>query len=210
MIETPNARFIRWFEALQAIAQNGLTYSENPFDIERFKQVREVAAEMAAEISDTAQEKITALFEDNTHYATPKLDVRGIVFDDQKRILLVQERVDQCWTPPGGWIDVNESPAESVVREIREESGFETKVIKLLAIYDKHKHTHPDAWPHTYKLFFLCELTGGTATSSIETLDAQFFSKDNLPKLSTPRITHEQILRCYEHLEHPEWLADFD
>lgn len=202
--------YIKWVQELQAIAQNGLTYSENPFDIERFKQIRVLAAEMASHASGLPLEKTIALFEAETNYATPKLDVRGIVFDEQQRILLVQENTDSFWTPPGGWVDVNEPPSESVTREIFEESGFITKAVKLLAIYDKQKHAHPLHWPHTYKMFFLCELIGGKATPSIETLDARFFSKDELPTLSTPRITKDQILRFYEHLANPDWPTDFD
>lgn len=203
-------KYIKWFRELQAIAQNGLTYSDNPFDVDRFKSVRKIAAEMAAEIGHLPVEKIASLFEMETNYATPKLDVRGIVFDTEKRILLVQEIADKCWALPGGWVDINESPSEAITREIFEESGFETKVIKLIALYDKQKHNHPVTWLHAYKIFFLCELTGGSATTSIETSAAQFFPKNNLPELSTPRITKEQIFRFYEHIEHPEWPTDFD
>jgi ADP-ribose pyrophosphatase YjhB (NUDIX family) len=172
--------------------------------------VREIAAEMASHASDFPIEKIISLFEAETNYATPKMDVRGIVFDDQQRILLIQETADKCWAPPGGWVDVNEPPSEAVTREIFEESGFETKAVKLLAVYDKQKHAHPIHWPHSYKMFILCELTGGKATTSIETLDVGFFSKDNLPPLSTPRITKDQIFHFYEHFAHPDWPTDFD
>lgn len=204
------ATYLKWIQELQAIAQNGLTYSDNPFDIGRFKQVREIAAEMAAHASNFSVEKIRSLFEAETNYATPKIDVRGIVFDEQQRILLVQERADNGWTPPGGWVDVNEPPSLAVTREIFEESGFETIAVKLLALYDKQKHAHPIHWPHTYKLFFLCQLTGGEATTSIETLDVRFFHKNELPTLSTPRITQEQIFRFYEHAANPDWPTDFD
>lgn len=203
-------QYLKWVQELQANARNGLTYSDNPFDIERFKNIQKIAAEMAEAVSNLPIEEIQNFFEHEAGYATPKLDVRGIVFDEQKRILLVQESCDQCWTPPGGWVDVNESPSESVVREIVEESGFETKAIKLLAVYDKQKHEHPIQWPHTYKMFFLCQLTGGEATTSIETTGVDFFHKDNLPKLSLPRITQAQIFRFYEHLDHPNWPTDFD
>ncbi len=205
-----DALYVKWIQELQAIAENGLTYSDNPFDIERFKQVRKVAAEMASHASGLSLEKTIALFEAETNYATPKIDVRGIVFDEEQRILLVQESADNCWTPPGGWVDVNEPPSVSVTREIWEESGFETKAVKLLAVYDKQKHAHPSHWPHSYKMFFLCKLTGGKATTSIETLDVRFFHKNELPTLSTPRITEEQIFRFYEHLAHPDWPTDFD
>lgn len=203
-------QFNQWFSELHAIAQNGLTFTESSFDIERFKRIQEIAAEMASQVSHLPFEKIQDLFTEESGYSTPKLDARGIVFDENKKILLVKESADNLWTLPGGFIDINESPSESVTREILEESGFITKATKLIAVYDKQKHDHPPAWPHMYKLFFQCDLIAGEATTSIETLDVKFFTKNDLPDLSLPRITKAQILRFYEHLENPNWPTDFD
>jgi ADP-ribose pyrophosphatase YjhB (NUDIX family) len=114
------------------------------------------------------------------------------------------------WTLPGGWADVGESPTEGVVREVREESGYEVRAVKLLALHDRGRHPHP---PHTYaiyKLFFLCELLGGVPTASIETAGVGFFPEDDLPELSVGRVLPEQIRRFFEHLRHPHWPTDFD
>jgi len=202
--------YLKWVTSLQAMAQNGLNYSKNPYDIERFHQLQAIAAEMAANISEAPPEKIQALFTEEKGHATPKLDVRGVVFDSEHKILLVKESADGLWTLPGGWVDVNEPPSGSVSREVFEESGFTVRPVKLLALYDKQKHPHPPQWPHIYKLFFRCEIIEGEPKTSIETLDVKFFSKDNLPDLSTPRVTKEQIYRFYEHLAHPDWPTDFD
>lgn len=203
------AQWLVWAQQLQAIAQSGLTYTRNPFEKERYQEVREIAAEIIAAHThlDITAIKDSFLYEKG--YATPKVDVRGVVFD-QDRILLVKERKDGCWTLPGGWVDVGEPPSESVVREIREESGYLTRVVKLLALYDRNKHGHPPSLYHIYKVYFMCELIGGSAAESLETAGAQFFAADELPPLSLPRITPELIARFFEHRLHPDWPTDFD
>ncbi len=129
-----NPRWLALAQRLQALAQSGLTYSENPFDIERYRAVQEVAAEMVADCAGADLQMVRELFAGQPGYATPKVDVRGVVFRDDS-VLLVKERVDCRWTLPGGWADVNESPAEATVREVYEESGYRTRATKLLALY---------------------------------------------------------------------------
>jgi ADP-ribose pyrophosphatase YjhB (NUDIX family) len=145
----------------------------------------------------------------DTGYATPKVDVRGAAFADG-RVLLVREVSDGAWTLPGGWADVNESPAESVVREVFEESGFEARAVKLAAVHDFRKRNRPRHLDSIYKLFFICEITGGRALPSIETSEVAFFAREELPPLSTGRTTAEQIQRMFRHAEDPALPTDFD
>ncbi len=203
--------WLRWARELQAIAQIGLTYSaENHFDVERYTRVREIAAEIMASGAGLEKHAVLDLTCGETGYATPKVDVRGVVFRDD-RILLVKEVADGGWTLPGGWADVNESPGESVVREVREESGYETRPVKLLAVYDRSKQGHRPAFPfHVYKLFILCALTGGEPATSRETSAVGFFAEHDLPELSLSRVTPTQVRRLFEHRRHPGWPADFD
>jgi ADP-ribose pyrophosphatase YjhB (NUDIX family) len=203
------AQWLKWVIALQSIAQNGLTFTRDPYDKERFTALREISAEIAAHYSDISYEHILNLFTAETGYATPKLDVRAAVFQNNK-ILLVRERSDNLWTLPGGWADVNESASVGAMRETQEESGYDVKVIKLIALFDKHKHDHPPQLPHTYKCFFLCELVGGAPQTSHEIAEVKFFALDNLPELSLHRVTEKQILRCYDHYLNPELPTDFD
>ncbi|WNZ25921.1 NUDIX hydrolase [Leptolyngbya sp. NK1-12] len=202
-------QWLYWAQRLQAIAQNGLTFTENPYDVERFKQILTIASEMMAEYTDADPQSIYDLFAQQQGYATPKVDARGAVFQNDK-VLLVLEREDQKWTLPGGWVDVGEPPSEAVVREVYEESGYQTRVIKLAALYDRNKHPHPPHQFHAYKLFFLCELIGGEPATSIETDAVDFFSVHALPELSLGRVLPDQILRLYEHWQHPEWATEFD
>lgn len=196
---------------LQAIAQIGLAFVKDPFDEERYRAIRRLASEMMADGSGEPAERIEALFSGETGYATPKIDVRGAVIRDG-RILLVREVLDNGrWTLPGGWADVNESPASSVVREVREESGFETRAVKLAAVWDRSLHPHDPPLPfHVYKMFFLCEVTGGAPATSVETSGTGFFAPDGLPELSTGRVLASQIHRLFEHHARPDLPTDFD
>ena len=202
-------RWLEWAKKLQAIAQNGLTYTENPFDLERYQSIRKIAADMMATYSQTDPLYILNLFADEVGPATPKVDVRGVVFKEN-RILLVKERVDGGWTLPGGWADVGESPRESVEREVYEESGFQTRAVKLLAVYDRNRHPHSPSPYYVYKLFFQCELVSGEPSPSLETTEVEFFAEHEIPELSHARVTPSQIALIFEYSRHPEWYTSFD
>ena len=202
-------QWLEWSRRLQGIAQTGLAYAKDPFDVERYQAVREVAAEMAAAHSDAALDYIRDLFKGEVGHATPKVDVRGAVFRADT-ILLVKERQDGLWTLPGGWADLHESPAEAVVREVLEESGYKTRVVKLLALYDRDRHGHTPHPFRIYKLFFQCEIVGGNPSHSMETEGVAFFREDALPDLSISRVTSVQIARLFDHYRHADWPTDFD
>lgn len=201
--------WLTWARRLQSIAQSGLTYNPNPFDIERYEQVRAVAAEILAQHTGVEYTAVLELLERQTGYATPKIDVRGVVFQGDS-ILLVKELSDGGWTLPGGWVDVNERPSRAVEREVFEESGYEVRAVKLLALFDRALHGHP---PHAFSIwkhFFLCELTGGAPADSIETAGARFFPREEIPPLSIQRTTMEEIERMYQHHANPGRDTDFD
>lgn len=202
-------QWLEWARKLQAIAQTGLTYAQDPFDIERYKAVRETACEILADSGNLPIEQASTLFGFDQGYATPKVGVRGAVFCEGG-LLLVRERSDQGWALPGGWTDVGQSASECVEREVFEESGYHVRAVKLLAVYDRNRHPHPPTPYHAYKIFFRCELLGGTPTSSLETDGAAFFKEHEIPELSVARTTPNQIARLFEHYSHPEWPADFD
>jgi len=204
-----NDALAQWAQRIQALSQTGLTYAKDPYDRERYEKLREIAAEMLAAPLGAEPSELAGLFRAEEGYATPKVDVRGVIIRDEK-VLLVRERSDGLWTLPGGWADVGDKPALSVEREIREESGYEAKAVKLLALYDRNLHGHPPMAFHVYRAFFRCEITGGERALSSETDGVDFFAPHALPPLSIDRITAEQIARFFDHARHPEWPADFD
>jgi ADP-ribose pyrophosphatase YjhB (NUDIX family) len=152
---------------------------------------------------------IDEFFRQEAGYATPKIDVRGVVFRDGD-ILMVRERSDGGWTLPGGWADVLDSPSVAVEREIREESGYEVRATKILAVLDRNRHPHPPQAFHVWKIFIRCELIGGAPSGSIETDGVAFFGRDALPELSTTRIVKTQLALMFAHLDDPLRPPEFD
>jgi len=203
-------QWLRIARELRAIAQTGLTFTTDRFDRQRYERVRELAASMLAQGSGEQFEVIIEILREGWGYATPKVDVRGAAFVDG-RVLLVREISDGHWTLPGGWADVNQSAAECVVREIAEESGFLARARKLAAVRDYQRSGHPPRNVDSiYKMFFICEITGGAARASDETSEVAFFARDALPPLSLGRTTAAQIDRMFHHAEHPDLATDFD
>ncbi|MGO9060721.1 MAG: NUDIX hydrolase [Candidatus Binataceae bacterium] len=203
-------RWLEWGKRLASIAQNGLLFTRDPFDAERYQQVRELAAEMLASQSDTEVTVVLDFLSAAQGYATPQVDVRGVAFRAD-RILLVRERSDQLWSLPGGWAEVGSSPKENVEREIHEEAGLAARATRLLAVYDRSRHGHNPPHPlHVYKMFFECELLGGDPRPGLDTLDVGFFQREALPPLSQARVTLQQLERFFDYRQHPEGPADFD
>jgi ADP-ribose pyrophosphatase YjhB (NUDIX family) len=202
-------QWIDWAQRLQAIAQSGLAYSPNVYDRERYEILRGIAAEMLAAAGQIELPVVQQLIDAEAGYATPKIDIRGVVFQEDK-ILLVRELADGGWTLPGGWVDVNEPPSRAVEREVWEESGYQVRAVKLLAVFDRNLHGHTPFIFHTYKLYLRCDLTGGHPVDSYETDGARFFGPDELPPLSISRTTPEVLDRMFAHYHHPDWPTDFD
>jgi ADP-ribose pyrophosphatase YjhB (NUDIX family) len=194
---------------LQAIAQNGLAFTRDPYDRERYLQLQDMVVQLLHEELQVPTAEAARFWEGETGYATPKVDVRGAVFD-AGRVLLVRERSDGRWTLPGGWVDINDAPSTAVAREILEESGYRARPVKLAAVLDKSRHPHPPHLHHIYKLMFLCELTGGEPASSTETDGVDFFPVAALPELSRGRILPAQIQRLYQHELDRSLPTDFD
>jgi len=200
---------MRWAREIQAIAQTGLSYAPDPYDVERYERLRDIAAEMMADGDESFIAPLRSLFAAEVGHATPKVDVRSTIFREDT-ILLVQEAEDGLWTLPGGWVDPGESPSEAAARETFEESGFQVSVKRLLALYDRDRHAHPPLAFHVYKLFFDCDVVSGDATPSSETNDVRFFRLDDLPPLSIDRVLPDQIARLYAlHLD-PALPTEFD
>lgn len=165
---------VRVGKRIQALSQSGLAFSKDIYDIERYEELREISIEIMREHTELEMDKIRGLFTSETGYQTPKVDVRGVVFKNNQ-ILMVRENIDDKWALPGGFCDIGLSPSENVMKEIKEESGFDVLPIRLIALMDKNKHPHPPEAYHYYKIFILCEIIGGKPTLGIETNSINFF-----------------------------------
>jgi len=189
-----------------------IDFSTGTYDRERYTAIRSLAARMMVTHSDANFVRVEGLFAEQAGYATPKVDVRGAVIEDG-RILLAREIEDAGrWTMPGGWADVNQSPSESVIREMREESGFEVGVRKLAAVYDRARQGHTPPHPfHVYKLFFICDVVGGAPKAGLETSEVAFFGENEIPEdLSVARVLPHQIARMFEHARCRDLPTEFD
>jgi ADP-ribose pyrophosphatase YjhB (NUDIX family) len=203
-------QWLGWARTIQALAQTGLTYSKNEFDTERYQRLMEIAAEMVESQTDLSKDQIRYSFSMQPGYATPKVDVRGAVVQEGK-ILLVQERSDGRWSMPGGWADVGDVPSRAVAREVREESGFQVRVDKVIGLLDANRFLFaPMEFYHAYKMIFLCSITGGKARPSNETLAVGFFDPSALPPLSSMRTDRQILKEVFAHVEDPARPTAFD
>ena len=201
-------KWLGWAREIFSLSQSGITYSGNPYDIERYKRLQEITAEIIASQSEIPKEAVLDSFSMQAGYITPKVDVRGAVVRDGK-ILLIQEKADGKWAMPGGWADLGNTPASVAEREVWEESGFRVRAEKVVAVIDANR-IEPMEFYHAYKIIFLCELLGGEPRTSHETLAVDFFDLDHLPPLSFYRTNEQMLQEVFAHVEDPSRLTAFD
>jgi ADP-ribose pyrophosphatase YjhB (NUDIX family) len=206
---TIEEKWLEWAKQLQSISQTGLAYSKDVYDKERYEMIRKISIDILACYTEMDRQVIKELFANETGYATPKVDIRAVVFKDNE-ILLVREKMDGGWSLPGGWADIGLAPSEVAVKEVNEESGYEVKAVKLLAVLDKKCHPHPPTSSYVYKLLIQCEIVGGQPKEGIETSEVRFFPEDALPPLSTARNTQSQIKLAFQYLKNPNKPVYFD
>jgi ADP-ribose pyrophosphatase YjhB (NUDIX family) len=209
---TRDPDWLTWAREIQAIAQTGLAFSKDPYDLDRFAALRRLSAKIMAEHTGADTLRIEGLFDAETGYATPKVGVRGAVFDAAGRILMVRETADDNrWTLPGGWADVNQTPAQSVVREVFEESGYHVRAVKLAAVWDRARHTHPPTAFSVVRMFFICVLEGGSPATSLETSEVGWFAETDVPAdLSLRRTLPHHITRMFAHRRDSTLATEFD
>ena len=202
-------KWLKWAIEIQSLAQAGLTYTDNVYDIERYERLREIAAEIIEEKSNISLEKVKDLFCNENGYQTPKIDTRAAIFKDDK-ILLTHEN-NGTWAMPGGWCDVLESVASNTIKEVKEETGLDVETIKIIAVQDRNKHNKPIYAYGVCKIFVLCNVIGGEFTENIETTEIKYFSLDEIPNnLAEEKTNNEQIEMCFNAYKDEKWQTQFD
>jgi len=202
-------KWLEWGREIQQLSQTGLAFATTEYEIQRYTRLYEIAAEMVEMSTFLTSGELVENFSAQPGYATAKIDVRGAVMREG-RILLVQERRDEKWCMPGGWADVGDLPSEMVAREVWEESGFQVEARKVLGVFDANRVGRPLEFYHAYKIVFLCEITGGEARASDETMDVGFFDFDDLPPLSEQRTNERHLAEVKAHLADENRPAAFD
>ena len=201
-------QWLAWAVELQSLAQAGLHYGKDPFDLERYERIRSIAAEMVSLQGEIPLDKVKDLFCCETGYQTPKLDTRAAIFQNGK-ILLVRES-SGLWSLPGGWVDVDISVKENVIKEVKEEAGLDVTADTVIAVQDREKHNRPVyAWK-VCKVFVLCSVTGGSFTPNIETTESRYFGLEELPPLSEDKNSQEQIEMCFAAYGDHNWKTLMD
>lgn len=202
-------KWLKWAMEIQSLAQAGLNYTDNVYDIERYERLREISAEMIAEKSDISLDKVKDLFCNETGYQTPKIDTRAAIFKDNK-ILLTHEN-NGTWSLPGGWCDVLESVGSNTKKEVKEETGLDVETVKIISIQDRNKHNKPIYAYGVCKVFVLCNVTGGEFIKNIETTEIKYFSLDEIPSnLAEEKTNKEQIEMCFKAIKDKNWQTQFD
>lgn len=201
-------KWIEWAREIYSLSQAGLTYSKNEFDLERYKRLQEITAEMIENQSGLSKESVLQSFSMQAGYVTPKIDVRGAIIRENK-ILLIQEKADGKWAMPGGWADLGDAPASVAEREVWEESGYRVKAEKVVAVIDANR-IKPMEFYHAFKIIFLCKLIGGEPQISHETLAVDFFELNNIPSLSIYRTNENMLKEVFEHIKDPARPTYFD
>jgi len=209
MTNTTPDHWLTIAKKINSIAQAGLTFTKDEFDKERYLELQQLSIEIINNITDIDTQKLDFVFNRDIGYQTPKVGVRAVVFREDK-ILMVKERMDDKWCLPGGYADTGMTPSEIVMNEVKEESGYEVKPIRILGLIDYNKHQSKPFPFDLYQLFMECEITGGEVKIGIETSDVGFFSMDNLPELSVRRVTKEQIIKMFELYRNKELEPIFD
>ena len=202
-------RWLKWAMEIQSLAQSGLAYTQNKYDIERYERLREISAEIISEKTSLNLDKVKNLFCNEKGYQTPKLDTRAAIFKGNK-ILLVHEN-NGTWALPGGWCDVLESVKSNTEKEVKEETGLDAKAVKIISIQDRNKHNKPAYAYGVCKVFVLCDILGGEFIENIETTGTQYFSLDDLPSnLAEEKSNKEQIEMCFNAYYDKNWQTQFD
>jgi len=208
MNKTLQPQWLEWAKELQFLAQTGLTYSKDVFDIERFERIREISAEIISAQSELSLEKVKDLFCNETGFQTPKLDTRAAIFKEDK-ILLVKER-NGTWSLPGGWVDVNQTVKSNTEKEVEEEAGLKVKATRIIAVQDRNMHNMPPYAYNVCKVFVLCEILSGHFQPNIETTESNYFRLEELPLLAEEKNNEEQIKMCFTAYHDKNWQVQFE
>lgn len=202
-------------QQLQAIAQSGKYYTKDVFDMERYEQLEDVAKKIVAKYTGANEQQLNVFFDSDNGYVTPKVDVRAVTFNSEDKILLVNEKLSDTWSIPGGWADIGYSAGEVAIKETREEAGIHVTPKRLIAVRDIQKHNYAKKnLSYIYRHIIECvpddNNIGDVDTS--ETDAANYFTLDEALqlKLSLNRNIPEDLELAFDCHNSKVWDTIFD
>jgi ADP-ribose pyrophosphatase YjhB (NUDIX family) len=193
-----NSELLSLITQLRSVADIGLLYAKNEYDIERYTELQHIGNKMLNSVTGFGDKTIKILFPQANDYPTAKVDIRGLLLSEDNKILLARESADGRWSLPGGWGDIGYSPKEVIIKEFQEETGLDIVPDRLLAVFDKKMHPHPPQPFYVYKMVFYCKSISSVINKGFDVLDVQYFDIDELPELSEDRILKSQIEILYK------------
>jgi ADP-ribose pyrophosphatase YjhB (NUDIX family) len=205
-----NTELLTLITRLRSVADVGLLYAKNEYDIERYHELQHIAIGMLDNITGWGAEDIKFNFPIAADYPTVKVDVRGLLLNAENKILLARESADGKWSLPGGWADIGHSAKEVIVKEFQEETGLDVAPERLLAVFDKKMHPHPPQPFYVYKMVFYCKAISTALNKGFDVLDVQYFDINHLPELSEDRILKSQIELLYQKVISGDLSAEAD
>lgn len=185
---------------IKTLADIGLLYAANEYDRERYLELEQISVRLLGKISGHDEALLHESFPPVKDYPTAKVDIRALILSPDKKVLLVQESSDGCWSLPGGWAEIGFTPSETVSKECKEETGLDVKPQWLLAVFDKRVHPHPPQAEYVFKMVFYCEAVSNEINKGFDVLDVAYFDVAHLPPLSENRILKSQIETVYHKL----------
>jgi len=191
--EVLSQKLLELAKKIQSLAETGRHFSSNDYDLDRYNDIEQASVDLMETLSKGEPGQILKAIREDNGYKTPKVDVRAVVFNEKNEVLMVREKIDGCWSLPGGWADIGYTPTEVAVKETFEEAGMNVRPGELLAVLDKRSHNHPPDIYYIYKIFIRCYALDDHLQTGYETTDVGFFPEGSLPPLSEPRNTPEQM-----------------
>jgi ADP-ribose pyrophosphatase YjhB (NUDIX family) len=160
-------------DELRAIAQTGLNFSKDPFDILRYSRIKELVSTEYSSFTQFSSKEIGERFSKELGYVTPKIGVQCAIFNEADELLLEKRKDDGLWGLPSGWVDVGESPEEAITREIKEETSLVLEGLKVIGFYTRlpGQFEQPHASVH---ILYLCERWHGVVNTSFESMAMEF------------------------------------
>jgi ADP-ribose pyrophosphatase YjhB (NUDIX family) len=169
-------------EQLKAIATLGLHYTKDVYDRARYEQIMKLVEEYYGHALEMPASEVHAQFQTQLGQLSisPIVGADAAIFDQHGKILLMKRVDNSKWCLPCGLVEAGESPEQGAIREAREETGLEVRILELVGVYTRLPNIEYGLYS-LVSMVYLCEVTGGTLQRSHEDLGLQYWNLEEVP-----------------------------